>query len=780
ELVRTPDVERLELAPFNAAELAQHLRSIIGDPVDDATVARIMSRSEGNAFFAEELVAAGAIRDDVVLPEALADVLRRRIEDLSATTQQILKVASVAGRAVSHELLVAAAGRPEADVEASLRDAIAAQVIVWDPTTEAYRFRHALLQEAVYGDLLPGERTRLHGTYAELLEDSGSAAELAHHRLASHDLPNALAASVKAAEEAVSLSAPTEAWRHLTQALELWDRVPEASRVAQIDRPTLLLRAASAAGNSGEFRRAVGLAREAVASIDTNDDQLTAALAHEQLGEHLYQAGALDQDAITIFRRAVELVPSEPPSALRAHVTAGLARALTGVLCYDEARRWCNEALAVARSVDAGEEETHALITQAVLEMRHDDAATARSLLRDARARAASVDDRAQALRAQYTLGALELDIGDLAAACVALEDAVHLAERTGLAWSQYGINSQALRSFALYAAGKWADATRLASVLDRRMSAAGTVSATTLFVEVGRGDPQASERLASLDPLRSDNDWVAYLAGGVGADLALWNGDPDQALKLVRRSLAVLEATDESWELSVVWPVTLGLAAAVELMRKADEKGDAGAMAQARAAGAALLQQARTAVSRTRAVGRQIGPEALAWLARAEAENTRLDGRPNPAAWREAADAFGYGYVYEEARCGWRLAEALLAEGRREEATESARAAYTVATRLGAEPLRAELDALGRRSRISLGGERARSDGAGGLTPRELEVLRLVAAGRSNQQIAETLFISRKTASVHVSNILTKLGVHTRVEAAAHAHRVGLDEPPS
>ena len=170
-----------------------------------------------------------------------------------------------------------------------------------------------------------------------------------------------------------------------------------------------------------------------------------------------------------------------------------------------------------------------------------------------------------------------------------------------------------------------------------------------------------------------------------------------------------------------------------------------------------------------------------MAWLARAEAEWTRVEGRPDPAGWAAAADAFGYGYLYEEARCRWRLAEALLGDGRRLEAAEAARAAHEIAERLGARPLLAELEALGRRGRLDLGVEPPGQPGAAapGLTPRELEVLRLVAAGRSNGQIAEALFISRKTASVHVSNILAKLGVHTRTEAAAAAHRLGLDDLP-
>ena len=774
ELVRISDIERVELPPFNRAELTEHLEALIGERVDGAAVDRILARSEGNAFFAEELVAAGAIRADVVLPEALADVLRGRIEALSESAQELLKVASVAGRRVPHQLLSAAAGLAEPDLESELREAIAGQVLIADPETETYRFRHALLQEAVYGDLLPGERSRLHGTYAELLAESGPAAELAHHCLASHDLSGALRALVQAAAEATAVSAPAEAFRQLTQAVELWEHVPDAPKVAGVDLDVILHRAAAAASDSGEFRRGVELARQAVNSIDADREPLRAAVAYERLGEHMLQASD-GEGTLRAYRRAIELVPKDPPSPLRARVAAGFARALVAASRYGEARTWCDEALAVARQVGAAEEETHALITLGRLEERHDHAQVARSLFHDARMRAAAIRSRVQELRAQQYLGALELDVGDLPAACRALEESVALAERNGLEWSEYGVSSGTLRSFAYYASGRWDEAERLAAVLDDRMPGAASLSAASLFVEVGRGRPQAAERLERLEGEWTEDEWVAYLAGGCGADLAMWQGDLDGARTFAGRTLSMLGAADEVWELSSIWPATLGLAAEADRAERARGVGDESAEAEARTAGEALLEQARKAEARARSVGRQIGPEALAWLARAEAEWSRLQGMADPERWAIAAEAFSYGYVYEEARSRWRLAEALLGAGRREEAAEQARASYDVALKLGAEPLRDRIEALARRGRLDVAGV-AREPGVAGLTARELEVLRLVANGRSNQQIAEALFISRKTASVHVSHILAKLGVGTRVEAAAAARRLGLD----
>ena len=340
ELVRNTEIERIELRPFNKTELAEHLEALIGESVVGPALDRILARSEGNAFFAEQLVAAGAIRGDVVLPGTLVDVLHDRIEAIPEDARDILKVASVAGRRVSHSLLLAAAGRPEDELELGLREAIARQILVADPVTESYRFHHALLQEAVYADLLPGERGRLHATYAQLLAETGPAAELAHHCLASHDLPGALNALVRAATEATDVSAPAEAFGHLTEAIELWEKVPDAASVAGVDRIDLLLKAATAAGDSGEFRRAVALAREAADTLEEGHDDLRAAYVYESLGAHLLQTGSSEEgspprwttsqetqsEVVATFHRAEELVPPHPPTALRARVTAGLAR----------------------------------------------------------------------------------------------------------------------------------------------------------------------------------------------------------------------------------------------------------------------------------------------------------------------------------------------------------------------------------------------------------------------------------------------------------------------
>jgi DNA-binding NarL/FixJ family response regulator len=175
------------------------------------------------------------------------------------------------------------------------------------------------------------------------------------------------------------------------------------------------------------------------------------------------------------------------------------------------------------------------------------------------------------------------------------------------------------------------------------------------------------------------------------------------------------------------------------------------------------------------------LGPEGRGWLARCEAEYARLTGTNSPEVWEKCLAEFGPGYVYETARTQWRLAEAMVEAGRRDEAAVVWRAARDTASRLRAAPLGAALDDLARRARLDPGTRGGHAGGSGGtsplaaLTDREREVLSLLTRGMSNREIGAELFITPKTASVHVSNILGKLGAASRTEAAAIAYREGM-----
>jgi predicted ATPase len=233
ELDRSGRAERLELGRLGRRDLAELLAAILEEPAAPALVAEILGRSEGNPFFAEELLAAHL--DGTRLPSALRDVVLARVEALSEPTQRVLEVAAVAGSRVDHELLAAVVEQETEELVGLLREAVTRHVLAVDEAN-AYVFRHALVQEAIYDDLLPVQRGPLHAAYARALErrierrGDGSGAgsdsvvergQLAYHWYAAHDLGHALLASVRAGQAAESASALAEALGHYERALAL-------------------------------------------------------------------------------------------------------------------------------------------------------------------------------------------------------------------------------------------------------------------------------------------------------------------------------------------------------------------------------------------------------------------------------------------------------------------------------------------------------------------------------------------------------------------------------
>jgi DNA-binding NarL/FixJ family response regulator len=691
----------------------------------------------------------------------------------------VLGVAAVAGRRVPHRLLAEVAGRPEADLEQGLHEAVDAGLLTIDAATGSYAFRHALLQEAVYGDLLPGEQVRLHASYARLLafHPDGSAAELAHHRLASHDLAGALTASVQAAEEAEVVLAPAEALHHLSTALGLWELVPEPAAAAGMDRVELTLRAAAAASAAGNLQRAASLAQDAARATATTDPA-RAASAYERLGLYLFVAGRVDE-ALDARARAVELVPAQPPTRLRARVTAAIAMALVDARRPTEARRWCDEALAAARRVGSADEEADVLITLGVIEQYHDPA-KACSLFAAARAQAADAGSPEIELRALYDLAEVSDQRGDLASACAAADAGVELAERTGLGWSPVAILVRRAQLKARYRTGDWDECERLlAAVPELTTLAVAEVVAQGLGVLVARARPGAPVRLRQLAGLAGANPILARDIAVWEAELASWEGDLERARAAIRRGLAAADRVEQfDQALEGAWVAMNGLSVEADRAEQARADGDTASLADATAIGHALLERVRADAEQAYGTALAHDVHVRGRHAKAEAEWTRLHGHSDPARWQAAVDAFSFGHVYATARCQWRLAEALAGAGDRDRATAAARAAHATATRLGAAPLRSALEALARRGRLDLGVRLPAQRALAGLTPRELEVLSLLVEGRSNRQIAEQLFISGKTASVHVTNLLSKLGVHSRLEAAALARRLGLEQP--
>ena len=791
QLARLPVVERLDVVPFDADEMGHYLTALRGAPVSDVTVRRILDRSEGNAYYAQELLHASDQHDDLEaghLPAALADLLLARLEQLSPAAQQVVRVASVAGRRVDHELLARATDLPGADLETALREAVTHQVLAPEGR-DRYAFRHALLAEAVYGDLLPGERVRLHTTYAQLVDEAadalvplGSAAELAHHRIESHDVPGALEASLRAATEAQRLHAPAEAWQHLEQVLQLWDAVDDAEDRADTDIVRVGLQAAAMASRAGQNARAVALADAAAARLDPDADPLRAAAVHHKRALHMLSDDRPEQAlnaAIEASRLAAEA--GDKPTTVSAWAAATTARALYTLDRYDEARQAGEHARAEAVKVGSAGAEADALVTLAGLDNRAGKAGSAPELLGRARDLAQEAGDLPTEMRVSYNLAAERYDEGDIEAALRLLDAAVQRSAALGLSWSPYGLELRTLQVVARFVAGDWDGSLAAARLAGPRPPdpMVARLATVRLHVQVARGDRSATAAVRQLEGAWHQDPIIAMIAGGCGSELLRWEEDPRGAMDLAERTLQYVEGVWPTF-LGAIWLSAVGLAAAADLAEHARLVHDDAELAVAVEGGKRLLDHARTRSRDGSPRGGTLGPEGRAWLLRAEAEHTRLEGHSDADLWRRCHDEFSYGHRYEQARSRWRLAEALVGADQRDSAAAEAAAAHAAAVALGAVPLKDAIESLVRRARLDAGISVPGSPDGAGLTAREREVLALLAEGLTNRQIGQKLFIAEKTASVHVSNILAKLAASGRTEAVTVAHRRGLLGDPA
>jgi DNA-binding CsgD family transcriptional regulator len=798
ELSRLPSVTSVALGPLGASAMAEHLASLSARPLDAAALDSMITRAEGNAYYAEELLAASSAGAE--LPAGLADLLLARMERLSPAAQQVLRAAAVTGRRVDDELARQASGLAGPDYDAAVREAAANQVLVPDGD-QAYAFRHALLREAVYADLLPGERTMLHGRLAELLSDErrlaeipGTAAELAHHSLASHDIPGAFAASVAAGREADRLAAPAEAHRHYDQALSLWERVEEPERLSGMARGKLAFRSADSAAASGDINRAVQQMRRLTEYLGGGQpDPVLFCRASERLSYFLLDVDE-DEAAIVAAEVAVDALPEEPPRWERARALGTYARALLTMKDEAPARAQAERAIAAASAASAPWVEADALVTLGQLSERGGRIEEAIDLFTRALEQARSAAVLGVELRAAFQLARVQLEWGDLAPAGITAHQGVRRAEDAGLGLAPYGYDLQYLHYLAHYQAGEWDHAQVLVDGFVTRVASApeARLSAMALFLEVARDRPAVADRRTWLEPFFARDRFAEYIGRGLLAEHALWRGDTETVLTEIDATIRAIEAADAGYSPTVIRPAAVGLSALADRARQAAAAGDADRAQVEVQAAREMVAIAREGAAYPNRPKFALGVDGRGWLARAEAEWQRAQGDNDPAAWQAVVDAFGPAFVYETARSRWRLAEALAEAGRRDEAQRELLLAAEAADQLGARPLRAALADLARRARLADGpasaaGRRGGATGGGGtaardplagLTDREVEVLRLLAAGQSNREIGAELFIATKTASVHVSNILAKLGAASRTEAAAIAHSRGIGLP--
>ena len=368
ELDRSWHLEHLELARFTRAQLAALLGNILGHPPPSDMVQRIFTRSQGNAFLAEELLAAGASSHaGRELPPRLQSMLLARLTALTADVWQVLRVAATAGRPTEHQLLAAASQLPEVRLVAALREAVDRQLLVADH--DSYRFRHVLLLEAVYGELLSGERRLFHAAVAHALTQDRQpsalwqvSAELAHHWDVVGDYPRALSALITAARAAAEVYGFSEAHQHYKRALDLWEQVPDAKEQAGLSLPELQLEAAECVRWTGLPDQAAALIQEALADLGPRLEPVQAALLHARLGECQSEAGE-SKAAVAAYEEASRLVANQPASAEKARVLAGHGTELMRHAQYSASRSLCEQAIAVARAAGARAEEGRALNT---------------------------------------------------------------------------------------------------------------------------------------------------------------------------------------------------------------------------------------------------------------------------------------------------------------------------------------------------------------------------------------------------------------------------------
>ncbi|GAB3284338.1 helix-turn-helix transcriptional regulator [Kineosporia babensis] len=849
ELARLPRVEQMQLPPLSKAELGQLLAGVTGAPLKPALLRRIAARSAGNPYYAQEILAAG---EDGRLPAGLTDVLLERLEQLSDPAKKVVRLASVLGSArIEDSILRAVAGDNDTrdrlsgdELEVALREAVAQQVLVPEEL-DRYRFRHALLQEAVYSDLLPGERVRLHKAVATCLKPiigtpgaRGVAAEVARHSLAANDMPSALNASLQAAGFAARGNAPAEALQHYEQALQLWDVVPPEQHAQQLPRSAVSLQAADAASDAGLHERAVDLATAATEEAEGEADFPAAAKARATLSLHTYQVDRPREAREHALRVIGDLADDEAPSPARALAWAMVARIHLGFGEPSDAMKAVTPGLVEAQNLGMTALQVDLLTSQAVAEgMLRRDEESSRSY-RLARAAAEMSGDTAGTVRVLYNIAINHLDQGNLAAGISKLLIAIEVADANGLTASMYGANARRLLITTLWHVGDVKGA--LGVVRPDTGSARLPMSLVThlRLIElpvIAARDPE--QVLRSDDWLViGDDAWERQVLHTARAEALAWLGQWEEAAVQTRYALDYVLTDSEPWHLSGVAIDARGVSVLADGAENARAQGNSEAEQFALAEIEQFLEDGRTRGRLGLPRRGVMGPEGIAWLARLELEWARAQGKDTAAAWLELAEAFEGVSVYEVARARWRAAVGLIREDKKAEAGEQILLAYTNAARLGAVPLIRRLEPLAQQTGVALPstdltaeesltaegslvgeanqeGERDHADErltAGGgrpqngsspvdeahpieprksagerkpfastaepaLTPREREVMALVAEGLTNRAIGERLYISEKTASVHVSNVLAKVGASGRTEAVAIMSRLGL-----
>ncbi|MFC4564608.1 AAA family ATPase [Nocardiopsis mangrovi] len=794
ELERLPAVTRMDLRPLSREQVAEQAQAILGGDIEPADLAFLYERTAGNPLFVESLLELPDSQRHT-LPERPRELLLGPLRGLGEDARAVATAASVGGRGgqgVEHRLLAEAARLEDDRLEAALRALVDANLLRVEGS--GYRFRHALLREAVHAELLPGRRSRLHLDYAAALERdpggaAGHAAELAHHYYEAHEQPRALSAAWRAAERARAAYGYDEQLHMAERVIDLWDRVPDAEERVGMRLVDVVERAAEAAIDSGATERGLDLAEAGLRALPGAGDEATAtrrALLLRRRGQarrDLNDPGALDD-----IRESARVLP--PGSPHRPSVLATLAGELALRTHFGEAAEVARAAVAEARaalrdrparpsadlSTPCPQEpwphvlsELHARITLATLEAQDGRPDAALRELDACSAGARRADDPETETRAiGHRIGVL----WESGRSSQAVEDGRAALDRVrdlgtmGSCGSFVAVNLVE----ALYYSGGYAECRETAG----RALARGPMLLHRLNLYTRRG--LAALAMGDTDAARADRGRQRLSGEAPHAhtqdelpaallDLELSLADGDIAAAVATASAAVGAPRFATWP-AYAWHV---LEAAARAVRAGEAAGGGGDIARLRADAAAVCGVMAVSGPAQTALRETVRAH-LAEGGDGPADAAGRAWRTAVAAWRRADEPCML------AAALLRLAESDAEQGDRAAAAAVLPEAAAIAERAGARPLLGRTADLARRMGAALGAEGGAVPPAPqGLTPREAEVLRLLAQGRTNAQIAERLFISAKTASVHVSNILAKLDVPNRASAGARARGLGL-----
>ena len=796
--------EEIRLSPLSRAEVAGQAAALAGGPVSPQVARELFARAEGNPFFTEQLVAAaladqaaGGLRVPAGLPARLAELLAARTGRRTEDARALLAGLAVAGRSLTEDLLAAVTGLEFEAVRRGLRELAEARLLAEDTSGGGHRPRHALLAEAVATRLLPGERVMLHERTAQALAgDQAPAAEVAGHWQAAGRPAEELPARIAAAEAAERVCGCAEAAAHWQRAIALSEARPDAAAVAGIGVPRLSVRAIDALYRAGDSGRAGIVAEEAYRRFATDPDPSTAAVVRHRAAVVRHRAAvSRANDApdagLPLMEEALRLFDQAPPSS--DHAEALLDYANTFLWWAEEqlqaSRAALNRALEIAEAAGATALIPRIVSIIAGVAFMHGQVEDGFAALERGWALARAAQDGPALVWLAGNESDALLKLGQFQRAADVASRGLDDARQAGLQSWRFAIVLAANVAEALLALGRTAEAAALIDPLtmtppDRDR---WVVDVARAEIDLLRGDTGAAaerwELIYAFPGLISSVDF-AYESAPRAAEALLWAGRPGDALREIRRALALFKGPD----LTILSGrlLTAGMRACADLAGQARARRDQSAAADAADAADGLAtwvgRMGRAPFTDHRYLA-TIPAERATW----EAERTRVAGPGDPGAWDGAAKAWqDLSCPHRAGYAWWRQAEAQLDAGQPAAAAAAAlRAAAAAAD--GHAPLLAQIRTLAERARIPLQPAAAGEPEAPppaqlltryGLTDRELTVLRLLAAGRTNPQIGAELYISASTASVHVSNILRKLGVSSRVQAAAIAERAGLLAP--